>query len=124
MSASIEFIIFSSLALAIVFLTLSYSYYYFSVTAEQSDIESIYEILNSIATEINVAVKIGDGYERYFYISSKNLNFTLKIENYLVSINFKGNVFSKQILIKEVNGTIRFNSLNKIKNVDGKIFIE
>jgi hypothetical protein len=79
---------------------------------------------DQIASEINMALKAGDGYTRSFYIPTKvsnSLNYSLEIENYRVKLGWSTLSTQSIILTKNVTGNVT-KGQNLIKN-NGTIYV-
>jgi len=100
------------------------SSYYYQFNAQQIYSEAN-KISQAIASEINLALKAGDGYSRIFYIPQKILNsidFDVKVSNYRVYVYWKEGSSQSVIYTKEINGTFTKGE-NLIRNVDGVIYV-
>lgn len=83
------------------------------------------KLSDSIAFEINAAVKAGDGYERDFYVENSFFgisNFNISVEEYYASIDWSERSVSSRIITKNITGTIS-KGWNQIKNVNGEIIV-
>lgn len=123
MSVSIEYIILLSITILLLSFIIYYNSSYSIFVWENRNQAEIYYLVNFIAEEINLAVKGGSGYSRIFFLKKPPFNFTLEINNYLVKIYYKGNIFQNRILVENVTGNFRFNSHNLIRNIENKIYV-
>jgi hypothetical protein len=120
---SVEFIVFVSVLTVILLLTI----YYNSTVYMEMNSAKIYNnaqgICDQIAFEINMALRVGNGYSRNFYIPYKisdSVNYNISLGNYLVVINWSGG--STQSIILTNNITANFTKgQNLIKNSNGSI---
>lgn len=120
-----EFIAFVSILLVILLSVLYFnSSFYVQATSNEiyNDAQSL---CDQIASEINMALKAGDGYSRAFYMPSKftdDLDYSVQIENYLVTLSWTSNRVQSVILTKNVTGAV-INGQNLIKNSNGVIYV-
>ncbi|MEM7825092.1 MAG: hypothetical protein QXO27_03925 [Candidatus Aenigmatarchaeota archaeon] len=83
------------------------------------------KLSNDIAFEINTAVKTGNGYSRRFYVSDSFAgiyNYSIEIENYLVTISWIGGSVYSQIVTKNITGDVK-KGWNLIENKNGVIYV-
>lgn len=85
------------------------------------------KLSNTIAFEINAAVRSGNGYSREFLVP-KNFagitDFTITIEEYSVFVDWGGKSVSSSIIIKNITNTDTINKgFNFIENKDGNIYV-
>ena len=125
LQASLEFFVLVSLLLVILIVVMYFnsSYYY------QFNLQRIYseanKISENIASEINLALKAGDGYSRVFYIPGKildSIDFDIKVSNFRVYVYWDNNFSQSVIYTKEVIGTFK-NGENWIRNINGEIYV-
>jgi hypothetical protein len=125
LQASLEFFVLVSLLIIILtgVMYFSSSYYYqFNQLQIYSEANKISE---SIAGEINLALKAGDGYSRIFYIPEKILNaidFEINVTSYRVYVYWNGGSTQSVIYTKNINGTLKKGE-NWIRNVNGEIYV-
>ena len=124
MSVSIEFISLVSISLILVFFIIFYNSYYIVFVDDQRKLKEVEDLAKTLSSEINLAVKAGSGYEREFFLIKPSVNFTLKIENYFVEVKYKDHAFEEPIMVNNVTGHFKFNKINKIKNINEKIYVE
>lgn len=82
-------------------------------------------ISDQVASEINLALKAGDGYSRFFTIPPKILNlidYTIEVKDYNIIVSWDGNYVKSSILTRSIYGQI-LKGNNFIKNVDGLIYV-
>lgn len=82
-------------------------------------------ISDQIASEINLALKAGDGYSRIFYIPNKisnSLDYNITVDNYLVKIGWSDGYTQSIILTKNASGTL-LKGQNSIKNLNGNVYV-
>jgi len=87
-----EFLIFVTLLFLISILVFSLSSSLIFQANEVKTYEEAKKICDDIAYEINLALKVGDGYEREFFVPYEIngiADFMIKIENYSVSLEWK-----------------------------------
>jgi hypothetical protein len=80
---------------------------------------------DQISSEINLALKAGDGYSRAFYIPNKisgSLDYNISVENYLVTLIWPGGFVQSTILTKNLTGNLTGGN-NLIKNLNGKVYV-
>ena len=125
LQASLEFFVLVSLLIIILtgVMYFSSSYYYqFNQLQIYSEANKISQ---SIASEINLALKAGDGYSRIFYIPEKILNaidFEINVTSYRVYVYWNGGSTQSVIYTKSINGTLKKGE-NWIRNVNGEIYV-
>ena len=123
---SLEFITFITFLLALLSLVIYQRYILAIQTEEFKAWQDAQKTVDEIAAEINLAVKIGDGYSHTFYVE-KNLygisNFTVEVDNYTVSLMWKDGTVYSQIIIKNITGQIK-PGYNLIKNINGWVYVE
>jgi hypothetical protein len=125
LQASLEFFVLVSLLIVILTVVMYFSssyYYQFNQLQIYSEANKISE---SIASEINLALKAGDGYSRIFYIPEKILNaidFEINITNYRVYVYWNDGSTQSVIYTKNINGTLKKGE-NWIRNVNGEIYV-
>lgn len=122
--ASIEFVVFVSILFTILLLTIYYNSSYYVQLSSAKIFNDAQALSDQVASEINIALKAGDGYTRAFYIPTKvsnSLDYSLKIENYRVKISWSDLSTQSIILTKNVTGTV-IKGQNLIKN-NGTIYV-
>jgi len=125
LQASLEFFVLVSLLIIILtgVMYFSSSYYYqFNQLQIYSEANKISE---SIANEINLALKAGDGYSRIFYIPEKISNaidFEINVTSYRVYIYWNGGSTQSVIYTKNIIGSLKKGE-NWIRNVNGEIYV-
>jgi len=126
MSVSLEFITLVSLILILAILTLSFNFYYYQNYLQQKIFNELKNTAELIASEINLAVKAGDGYSHTFYLQKPKYvsSLSLQIDNYLVKLRAENLEVLESILAKNVSGNFKFNSFNQIKNFGGRIYVD
>jgi hypothetical protein len=80
---------------------------------------------DGIASEINMALKAGDGYSRAFYIPNKisrTFDFNTTVSDYRVILSWSGGSVQSIILAENVTGKFTRNT-NLIKNINGKLYV-
>lgn len=121
---SLEFVAFVSVLIVILLSVIYFnSSFYIQITSTKNynDAQSISD---QIASEINMALRAGDGYSRAFYIPNKisnSLDYSVNIENYLVTLNWSGNYVQSVIMVKNVTGVL-VKGENQIKN-NGTVYV-
>jgi hypothetical protein len=125
LQASLEFFVLVSLLIIILIgvMYFSSSYYYqFNQLQIHSEANKISQ---SIASEINLALKAGDGYSRIFYIPEKILNainFEINVTSYRVYVYWNGGSTQSVIYTKNIIGSLKKGE-NWIRNVNGEIYV-
>lgn len=123
---SIEFLI------LIFILVLVFTFFSSSTTSIKNQLNSIRiqtearRLVNKIASEINLAVEVGDGYERRFYVENSFAgitDFSITISNYTISLEWKRGVVYSPLISSSIQGEIR-KGWNVVRNVDGIIYVE
>ena len=121
---SIEFMIFLSILLIIfiVFVSSGTSIRY-KLIEIKSNVEAK-ELSDEIAFEINTAVRIGDGYERGFYVEDSLFwgDFNISVGNYFVFIDWSEKSVGSSIITKDIVGSI-VKGWNTINNTNGIIYV-
>lgn len=122
---SIEFITLVSILIVILSLTIYYnSSFYLQMNSAKiySDAQTLSD---QVASEINLALKAGNGYSRIFYIPKEILNaidYNISVENYRVILNWATGSTHSIILVEDVIGDL-IKGQNLIKNLDGRIYV-
>ena len=81
---------------------------------------------NSIAFEINSAVKAGYGYKRNFYVKNEFFgasDFNITISEYSVFIDWDEKSVSSSIIIRNITGEIEKGQKYSIENKNGEIYV-
>jgi len=81
---------------------------------------------NSIAFEINSAVKAGYGYKRNFYVKNEFFgasDFNITISEYSVFIDWDKKSVSSSIVIRNITGEIEKGQKYSIENKNGEIYV-
>jgi len=121
--ASLEFVVFVSILFTILLLTIYYNSSYYVQLTSTKIFNDAQAVSDQVASEINMALKAGDGYTRSFYIPTKvsnSLDYSLEIENYRVKLSWSDLSTQSIILTKNVTGNVT-KGPNLIKNLDGII---
>jgi len=83
------------------------------------------KLCNTIAFEINSAVRSGDGYNRNFFVPnsfSGITDFTINVDEYSVFVDWNDKSTSCSIIVKNITNTNVINKgYNFIENKDGYI---
>ena len=122
---SLEFVVLVSILFTILLLTIYYNSSYYVQLNSAKIFNDAQAVSDQIASEIDMALKAGDGYTRAFYAPTKisnTLDYTLEIENYRVKLGWSGLSTQSIILTKNVTGTV-VKGQNLIKNLDGSIYV-
>ena len=122
---SVEFLLLVAILIFIVSVTFLASGSFQTNVFEEKVYSSALERCRQISSEINIAVKIGDGYRRKFYLEEAlygNLDYSIEIRNYTVSIKWNEKSVSCSILTESVNGEVK-KGWNLIQNVGGEIYV-
>lgn len=123
---SIEFLILVSVLIFLAGATFLTTGTFHSNVFEEKVYASAKEICRAISSEINTAVKIGNGYEREFFIDEKlfgNLDYSVEIKDYSVKVKWENKFVSCNCLASSVNGNIKPGK-NLIRNEGGEIYVE
>ncbi len=123
---SIEFLLLVSILIFIVGASFLASGIFQTNVFEDKVYSSAREICRKISSEIDIAVRMGDGYRREFSVERMlfgNLEYLVEIENYTVKIIWDNKIFSCNILAEKVNGLIK-KGQNLIRNKGGEIYVE
>jgi len=85
------------------------------------------KLCNTIAFEINSAVRTGDGYNRKFLVPKSFAgitDFTITISDYSVFLDWGDKSTSSSIITKNITNTDTINKgFNFIENKDGDIYV-
>ena len=87
--------------------------------------EDARRIGDSIASEINLALKAGDGYSRVFYIPEKILNsydYNISVKNYRIYLFWAAGSYQATILTSGIVGELKKGE-NYLRNVGGIIYV-
>ena len=122
---SIEFISLISVLFILLILTIYYnSELYFQIHSTRVFKEA-QTVSDQIASEINLALKAGDGYSRIFFLPTKLLNsldYSIAVENYNVIVSWDTGFVQSIILTKNVTGKI-LKGKNLIRNYGGIVYV-
>jgi len=122
---SVEFIAFVAVLSILLFLTVyQSSTLYFQLNSARI-LKDAQSISDQIASEINLALKVGDGYSRIFYLPKKisdSLDYEVSVEDYRVVVKWKDGSTQSVILTKNITGQI-LKGKNFIRNVEGIIYV-
>ena len=123
---SIEFIILISILLII------FTVFLFSGTSTRSRLIGIKsrleakELSDSIAFEINTAVRAGNGYERRFYVKDSLFgvsDFSISVEGYYVFVDWDKSSVSSSVITDGIVGSMS-KGWNMINNTNGVIHVK
>ena len=122
---SVEFTLLVSILVIILLLTI---YYNSSIYVEMNSAK-VYsdgqKISDQIASEINLALKAGNGYSRVFYTPikvSNSFDYNITVNNYLVTVSWKDSSVRSVVLTNNLNGTL-VKGQNLIKNLNGNVYV-
>jgi hypothetical protein len=82
-------------------------------------------ISDQVASEINLALRAGNGYSRIFFIPAKlygSIDYTISVKDYFVVLSWKGGSTQSMILTKNITGEL-IKGRNSIKNINGVIYV-
>ncbi|MGC9059193.1 MAG: hypothetical protein ACP5H3_02190 [Candidatus Aenigmatarchaeota archaeon] len=125
LQASLEFFALVSLLIVILLTVMYYNSSYYLQFYNLQIYEDARKISESVATEINLALKAGDGYSRIFQIPEKILNsidYNVSISNYRVKVFWNSGETQSVIYTKEIFGYLKKGD-NWIRNVNGEIYV-
>jgi thiamine monophosphate kinase len=121
---SIEFISLISLLFILLLLVVYYNSNLHLQLTSIKILKDAQTICDQIASEINLALKAGDGYSRIFFIPPKlsgSIDYEISVKDYLVILSWKEGSTQSTILTKNITGEI-LKGRNFIKNVNGIIY--
>lgn len=122
---SVEFIAFVTILSIFLFFTIYHSSNLYSQLNSARILKDAQEISDQVASEINLALKVGDGYSRVFSLPNKisnSLDYEIKVENYRVIVSWKDGLTQSVILTENVTGQLN-RGRNLIRNIGGKIYV-
>jgi len=123
--AASEFLLLSAFIFLLGAMIIILSYQYQQQSFFEKRLEKASDICAKIASEINMALKVGDSYKREFYID-KNIfssNYSVFLWNYSIRIVFDNSSISCRTSIFSVNGIIKPGN-NEINNTKGEIYVQ
>ncbi len=123
---SLEFLILLSVLILVATVTFLTSGTFQTNVFEERVYSSAMEVCKKVSSEINRAIKIGDGYERDFSLEEKlfgGIDYSVEIKNYSVIVRFDDKFASCSTLAESINGEIK-KGKNVIKNENGEIYVE
>lgn len=123
---SVEFLLLTSVLVFLVGVTLLISGNFRISIFEDRVYLSAKEICNKISSEISIAIKLGDGYRREFFLEEKlfgNLDYYVEVKDYSIKIKWDNKYFSCISAVESVNGEIK-SGKNVIENKKGEIYVE
>jgi hypothetical protein len=122
---SIEFISLVSVLFILLILTIYYnSEFYYQIYSTRIFKEA-QTVSDQISSEINLALKAGDGYSRIFFLPEKlsnSVDYSIVVENYLVIVSWDTKSAQSTILTKNVAGEF-FKGRNLIRNSGGIVYV-
>lgn len=122
---SVEFLILVSLLLVILVVVLIGGYSFSSLTNDLRIEREAKKLSDSIASEINLAIRIGDGYKREFFVDTSFAgitDFSIEVGNYSVFIKWYRGETSSSILVPRIEGEIK-KGRNTLENRNGEIYV-
>jgi hypothetical protein len=122
---SIEFISLISLLFILLLLVVYYNSNLHLQLTSIKILKDAQTISDQIASEINLALKAGDGYSRIFFIPPKlsgSIDYEISVKDYLVILSWKEGSTQSTILTKNITGEI-LKGRNFIKNANGIIYV-
>ncbi len=125
LQASLEFFVLISLLILILLTVMYYNSSYYLQIYYLQVYEDARKISEAIASEINLALKAGNGYSRIFLIPEKILNsidYNVSVSDYRVKVYWKDGEAQSVIYTKEIVGYLKKGE-NWIRNVDGEIYV-
>lgn len=123
---SVEFLLLTSILIFLVGATILVSGNFQTNVFEGKVYSSAREICRKISSEISIAVKIGDGYKREFFLEEKlfgNLDYSVEVDGYSIKIKWDEKYFSCNSLVERVNGEIK-RGKNVLQNKNDEIYFE
>jgi|FaiFalDrversion2_1042247.scaffolds.fasta_scaffold04071_3 hypothetical protein len=122
---SIEFMSFVLILILILFVVVSNTSILTSNIINERRYSEGKKLADAIASEINIAIKAGDGYSRKFFINDNIFgvtNFLIIVGNYTVIVDWGSSFASSPTLVKSVQGNFS-KGWNIIKNSNGVIYV-
>jgi hypothetical protein len=122
---SFEFISFLVVVFILLFLTVYYHSNLYNQIYSTRVFREAQAVSDQIASEVNLALKVGDGYSRSFFLPAKILNtidYNITLKNYYVIVAWNGNSVEATILTKNVTGEF-LKGKNMIRNSGGVIYV-
>jgi hypothetical protein len=122
---SVEFI--SLISLLFIFLLLV-AYYNSGLQLQLTSAKILKDaqaISDQVASEINLALRAGNGYSRIFFIPAKlygSIDYTISVKDYFVVLSWKGGSTQSMILTKNITGEL-IKGRNSIKNINGVTYV-
>lgn len=83
------------------------------------------DLCEGIASEINMAIRAGDGYSRRFLIQDRFFgvsDFDISVNNYFVTIDWDENSVVCSIITKNITGNLE-KGWNIIENINGSVYV-
>lgn len=122
---SVEFMVLVSILILILLLTINYSSSFYLQINLEKNYNDAQAISDQVASEINLALKAGDGYSRIFFIPYKisdTFDYNMKVDNYLVTVSWSNRFTQSIISSKNITGSLA-KGQNLIKNMDGIVYV-
>ena len=126
LQVSVEFIFFVSFLLVVLLFVIIGNYSFYKRANELRIENSARKLCDKIASEINLAIKLGDGYRRKFFVdySFEGItSFNISVSDYLVSVEWYGGRVTSSILTQNISGEVK-KGWNIIENNKGEIYVE
>jgi hypothetical protein len=120
-----EFMVLVSILILILLLTINYNSSFFLRMSLEKNYNDAQSISDQVASEINLALKAGDGYSRIFFIPYKisdAFDYEIKVDNYLVTVSWSNRFTQSVILSKNITGSL-VKGQNLIKNINGIVYV-
>ena len=79
-----------------------------------------------VASEINLAAEVGEGYERRFYVENSFAGiteFSIEVSNYSLFLEWRGGTIYSPLVVPLIHGKIK-KGWNTIRNVGGEVYVE
>jgi hypothetical protein len=122
---SMEFIVLVSILILVLVTVIYYNSSFYVRINSAKDYNNAQTISDQISSEINLALDVGDGYSRSFYVPeriSNSIDYNVTVSNYAVVLNWNNGYVTSTVLAKNISGNL-IKGQNLIRNLNGIIYV-
>ena len=125
LQVSVEFLLLMSILLTLLLIVVEGNLSFTSISASSRIKNEAKNLCEMIASEINLASQLGDGYESKFFVDYSIggvTNFSIEVGGYRVKVKFDGMEVFSPIQVEDIHGKVE-KGWNLIRNVNGEIHV-
>jgi hypothetical protein len=122
---SIEFIVLVSVLILVLLTVIYYNSSFYLQINSAKNYNDAQTISDQISSEINLALQVGSGYSRSFYVPEKisnSIDYNVTVSNYATVLGWNGGYVTSTILAENISGNL-IKGQNTIKNLNGTIYV-